>query len=117
MKENKILILESGENLLLNEGKIGWHKTLAVTNKRLLFLNRDTIENEIRLINILEVYPKTQSFTGLTQLVIKFMNGTEKSLIFKSGDKDLLAGGLNYADSNATNMANRYVNLINRVLR
>ena len=32
--------LENDENLLLNEGKIGWHKTLGVTNKQLRFLKQ-----------------------------------------------------------------------------
>ncbi len=108
--------LENDENLLLNEGKIGWHKTLGVTNKRLLFLNKDKIEREILLDNLLEVYPKSQSFTGLTQLVIKHKTGNEETIIFKTGDSDLLFGGMNFADSNAQNMANRYVNLINRVM-
>jgi hypothetical protein len=105
--------LKTGEQLLLNEGKIGWHRTLGLTNER---LNRETIEREIRLSDILEVYPKTQGFTGLTQLGIKLMSGTEESIVFKTGDADLLLGGLNFAGSNATNMTNRYVNLINRVL-
>ena len=108
--------LEKGEKLLLNEGKIGWHKTLGVTNKRLLFLKKDAIEREIMLSDILEVYPKTQGFTGLTQLAIKYTDGDEETIVFKTGDSDLLFGGLNYAESNATNMANRYVNLINRVM-
>jgi hypothetical protein len=109
-------LLQNDETLLLNEGKTGWHKTLAVTNKRLLFLNKDKIEKEFQLSNVLEVYPETQSFTGLTKLVIKFTDGTAESIIFKTGDSDLLLGGLDFAGSNASNMANRYVNMINRVL-
>jgi hypothetical protein len=108
--------LEANEQLLLSEGIIGWHKTLGLTNKRILFLDREIIERQVLLSDILEAYPKTQSFTGLTQLVIKHINGQTEIITFKTDDTNLLLGGLNYANSNATNMTNRYVNLINRVL-
>jgi hypothetical protein len=68
------------------------------------------------LATSLEVYPETQSFTELTQLVIKLGDELEDTVIFKTGDADFLLGGLDFAGSNATNMATRYVNLINQVL-
>lgn len=108
--------LENGEKVILNEGIIGWRKTLAVTNRRLLFLKKDKIEDEIKLEEISEVHPHTQMFTSLTEMKVKLKNGNETTIIFKSSDLGLLSGGTSYAVANARTMTDRYVTAINKII-
>lgn len=108
--------LEAEEHIILNEGKLGWRKTLALTNQRLLFLNNDAVEDEIALADVAEAYPDTQGFTNLTQLKIKMRRGGDRAVIFKSGGAKLLFGGMDYADQNARSMSNRYASAIMRAV-
>jgi hypothetical protein len=48
--------LQPGEVLLIKEGKTGWGNTLAVTNKRLLVLDKDTIVGETPMESVAGAY-------------------------------------------------------------
>ncbi|MGD6853212.1 MAG: PH domain-containing protein [Candidatus Bathyarchaeia archaeon] len=103
--------IKSEEKLIFGGGVIGRHRTLCITNKRLLFLHKKTIEREIHLSDILEVYPQSQGGSGLTQLVIRRSFQTE-IITFHSGEK----GNLSSVSSNDTDMASKYVGMINELL-
>ncbi len=103
--------IKSEEKVIFDGGVIGRHRNLCITNKRLLFLHKKTIEREIHLSDILEVYPQSQGYSDLTQLVIKRSFQTE-IITFHSGDK----GNLCFVSSNETGMATKYVDMINELL-
>ena len=108
--------LKIGEKLIIKEGKAAWGKTLAVTNKRLLILDKDKIIGETPINDISEAYSETHFLTNLTQLKIRFKDGRETAIIFKNKANGLLYGGSNYADTDMLNITNRYVKAINQAV-
>lgn len=107
--------LKLGEELIIGEGKTGWGKTLAVTNKRLLILEKDKIMGETPLEDVSGAYAETQFLTNLTQLKIKLKDGREMSIIFRSSANGRLYVG-SEADVDILNLTNRYVEAINRAV-
>jgi len=108
--------LKLGEELIINEGKTGWGATLALTNKRLLVLDREKIIGETPIENISEAYAATQAFANLTQLKIKLKDGKEMTVIFRSSVNGRLYGGSGASTTDITNLTNRYVKAINRAV-
>lgn len=109
--------LENGEHIILDEGKCGRHTTLTLTNRRLLFLNKDKIEDEIALADVAEVYADTQVFTNMTQLKIRTLKGIERKIIFKSGGGlGLLLGGDDYITQKGRSITDRYAVAITRAV-
>ncbi|MCW4047379.1 MAG: hypothetical protein NWE99_07450 [Candidatus Bathyarchaeota archaeon] len=109
--------LQPGEELLIKEGRTGWGNTLAVTNKRLLILDRDKIVGETLIENVAGAYAETQVLTGLTQLKIKLKDGREMPVIFRSSANGFLyGGGSENAGADLLNLTNRYVEAITRAI-
>ena len=108
--------LKIGEKLITNEGKTGWGKTIAVTNKRLLILDNDKIIGETLVQDISEAYSETHFLTNLTQLKIRFKDGREMSVIFRNKANGQLYGGSDCADKDMLNITNRYVKAINQAI-
>ena len=108
--------LKIGEKLIINEGKTGWGKTIAVTNKRLLILDKDQIMGETAVEDISEAYSETHFLTNLTQLKIRFKDGKEMSVIFRNKTNGLLYGSSDYADNDMLSITNRYVKAINQAV-
>jgi hypothetical protein len=108
--------LKIGEKLIIKEGKTGWGKTIAVTNKRLLILDKGKIIGETSVEDISEAYSETHFLTNLTQLKIRFKDGRKMSVIFRNKTNGHLYGGSDYADNDMLNMTNRYVKAINQAV-
>ena len=108
--------LKPDEKLIIEEGKTGWGKTIAVTNKRLLILTKDKIMGETPIEDISGAYAKTHFLANLTQLRIKFKDGREMSVIFRNSTNDLLYGGSGHANTDMLNITNRYVKAINQAV-
>ncbi len=109
--------MKKGEEMILKEANTSKGMTLALTNKRLLFLKKDTIEKEIRLEEIDEAYPHTE-YTGGPRMIIKLRNGVEETIYFRLGVFDSLIGGLfgdiNFIDQKSKTVINRYITAINK---
>jgi hypothetical protein len=108
--------LKLGEQVIIDEGKTGWGNTLALTNKRLLILERDNIIGETPLENVSNAYAETHFLTNLTQLKIKLKDGKEMSVIFRRSSNGLLYGDPEHADLDIINLTNKYVEAINRAI-
>jgi hypothetical protein len=108
--------LQPGEEVLIKEGRTGWGNTLAVTNKRLLILDKDNIVGETPIENVAGAYAETQVLTGLTQLKIKLKDGREMPVIFRSSANGFLYGGSESAGVDLLDLTNRYVEAINRAI-
>jgi hypothetical protein len=108
--------LQPGEVLLIKEGKTGWGNTLAVTNKRLLVLDKDTIVGETPMESVAGAYVETQALTKLTQLKIKLTDGREMPVIFRSSANGFLYGGSEATDTDLLDLTERYAEAINRAV-
>jgi hypothetical protein len=108
--------LKLGEEVIIEGGKTGWGTTLAVTNKRLLILDKDKIVGETPMEGISGAYAETQSLINLTQLKIKLEDGREMSVIFRSSANGHLYGGSDYGSTELLDLTNRYVEAINRAV-
>jgi hypothetical protein len=109
--------LEEGEVVILDEGRTGLGgMTLALTNKRLLWLQKDQIQYELRLENISQVYPNTRMFANLTEMKIRTRDGNEYGVNFEAKGKGLFLGGTGYVAQNARTMTDRYVAAVNKLL-
>jgi hypothetical protein len=108
--------LQPGEELLIKEGRTGWGNVLAVTNKRLLLLDKDKIVGETPIENISGAHAETQVLTKLSQLKIKLKDGRELPVIFRSSANGFLYGGSEGAGADLVDLTNRYVEAINRAV-
>jgi hypothetical protein len=108
--------LQPREVLLIKEGRTGWGNTLAVTNKRLLILDKDTIVGETPIENVAGAYAETQVLTKLTQLKIKLKDGREMPVIFRSSANGFLYGGSEAAGTYLLDLTERYAEAINRAV-
>ncbi len=108
--------LQPGEVLLIKEGKTGWGNTLAVTNKRLLVLDKDTIVGETPIESVAGAYAETPFLTKRTQLTIKLKDGREMPVIFRSSANGFLYGGSENADTDLLDLTKRYAEVINRAV-
>ena len=108
--------LKPGEELLINEGKTGWGTTLALTNKRLLILDKENVIGETPIENISGAYAETQILANLTQLKIKLKDGKEMTVIFRSSINGRLYGGSGSGNTDIIDLTNRYVEAINRAV-
>jgi hypothetical protein len=108
--------LKLGEHLIIDEGKTGWGNTIAVTNQRLLILEKDSIIGETPMENIASATAETHFLTNLTQLKIKLKDGREMSVIFRRSPNGLLYGSPNQTDSDIIKLTNKYAEAINQVI-
>jgi hypothetical protein len=108
--------LQPDEELLINEGKTGWGTTLALTNKRLLILDKEKVIGETPIENISGAYAETQILANLTQLKIKLKDGKEMTVIFRSSINGRLYGGSGSGNTYVVDLTNRYVEAINRAV-
>ena len=113
---DKRVKLKPGEELLINEGKTGWGTTLALTNKRLLILDKEKVIAETPIKNISGAYAETQILANLTQLKIKLKDGKEMTVIFRSSINGHLYGGSGSGNTDIIDLTNRYVEAINRAV-
>lgn len=104
---------EAGEHVLLGNGNRGW----TLTNKRLLRLKNDSVQEEIPLSSIAEAYPYTEVFTNLTKLRIRTHGGDDRSIaLFTKGGLGILLGGDDYICQDARSTVERYAFAINRAV-
>lgn len=111
--------LENGEKILLKEATIGKGirgRTLALTNRRLLFLKKDEAKDEIRIEEISEVYPHTDEITEFTTLKIRLEKGTEITVHWKGGGMLKRLFDTKYHHDYVSSITSRYVNAINKLM-
>lgn len=108
--------LKPGEHLIIDKGKTGWGNTIAVTNQRLLILDKDNIIGETLLENISGAFVETHFLTNLTQLRIKLKDGKEMSVIFRRSQNGLLYGGSDQTEKDIVNLTSKYAKVINRAI-
>jgi hypothetical protein len=122
--------LSKDEDIVLDDGYVGYRQKLTLTNKRLIYSKKEgmfkttwNVMEEIRLEQIEEAYTHTKG--GLTQLsvaMLRMKDGGTRELNVHFGGGDAL-GSLLAADT-ATDMAvrtktlcDKWVNAINQQLR
>jgi hypothetical protein len=108
--------LKRGEHLIIDEGKTGWGNTLALTNKRLLILDKENILGETPLEEISVAHAETPFLTNLTQLKIRLKDGREMSIIFRRSPNGLLYGSPDRTDADIINLTNKYADAINHAI-
>lgn len=130
---NEMELLE-GEEVVLDDGNVGYRLKLTLTNKRLIFSKKEglfkttwKVTDEIPLEQIEEAYTDTRKAgLGLSQLsstMLKMKNGNVRELTFKLGDADtlgMLIGGSDIVVDGAVRtktVSDRWVSAINQLLR
>jgi hypothetical protein len=108
--------LKPGERLIIDEGKTGWGNTLALTNKRLLILDKEDIVGETSLEQISSAHVETPFLTNLTQLKIKLRDGREMSIIFRRSPNGLLYESPDHTDAGIIKLTNKYADAINQAI-
>ena len=108
--------LKRGEHLIIDEGKTGWGNTLALTNKRLLILDKESIMGETPLEDVSNAHAETPFLTNLTQLKIKLKDGKEMSIIFRRSPNGLLYGSPDHTDADIIKLTNKYADAINHAI-
>ncbi len=108
--------LKLGERLIIDEGKTGWGNTLALTNKRLLILDKENIMGETSLEKISSAHVETPFLTNLTQLKIKLKDGREMSIIFRPSPNGLLYGSPENTDVDIVKLTSKYADAINHAI-
>jgi len=110
------LRLKLGEKLIIFQGKTGWGNTLAVTNQRLLILDKDAIIGETPIETISGAFAETQILTNITQLKIKLKDGREISVIFRHSPNGHLYDSPDQKDTDIINLTKKYADAINRAI-
>ncbi len=89
--------LEEKENIILDEGPLGYRKKLILTNKRLLvhkgkgfFKVTWKIEQEIPLTKIEEATEHMDTFTSMSSLILKLKNKEKMNFRFKLTDSQMV---------------------------
>lgn len=121
--------LEKDENIILDDGPLGFRRKLTLTNKRLIIQKGEGLfrvtwkqESEIPLAEIEEAYLVADSFSALSSIKLRMKNGESVDLQLKLGDTQALGASL--AADTLTDMAvrmkilnDRWISAINNRLR
>jgi len=120
--------LDKDENIILDDGNLGFRKKLTLTNNRLIILKGKGLfkvswkkEEEILIEEIEEAYAHVDSFTSLSVMKLRMKNGKTKDIRFKLSDSQMVGASLGDVGGaipmKVKSITDRWVNAINKLIK